>query len=79
MKNYLAIDPMALILSEEAFLIWSEIHHPNVPLVAEINKLIKAMTPAQRKVTIDNAKLLKIYGNTLIEYGKAIENAISKE
>jgi hypothetical protein len=77
MKNYLAIDPMALILSEEEFLIWYEIHHPNLPLVADIKKLMKAMTPAQRKVIVANAKLLIKYGNTIIDYGKTIEKAIS--
>ena len=76
MKEYVAIDPMAMILSEDAYLIWCEIHHPHVPKVAEIKQLIERMTKDQRKLAVSKAKTLVRYGEMLVECGKAIENAV---
>jgi hypothetical protein len=54
--NYVAIDPMAVILPERAYLIWVEIHHPNTPLVDDLAKLFKRMTAADKKVALGRAK-----------------------
>lgn len=75
MRNYEAIDPMAMILSEEAYLIWCEIHHPHEPKVAEIAELMKHMTPEQKKLAVTKAKSIIQYGEALVGYGKAVINA----
>jgi hypothetical protein len=67
----LAIDPMALILSETAYLIWVELHYPHVPKVAEIQAALRVMTPQERKAALSKAR-------TLAAYGKAVEAAIKK-
>ncbi len=49
--QYLAIDPMALILSEKAYLIWVEIHHPNTPLtLKDVAKAYSGMSAQEKKV-----------------------------
>ncbi len=66
----LAIDPMALILSGRAYLIWVEQHHPHVPKIAEIQAALRAMTPEERNAALSRAK-------TLAGYGQAVEKAIA--
>ncbi len=67
---YAAIDPMALILSGKAYLIWVEKHFPHVPKVSEIQEALQAMTPEDQKAALSRAK-------TLAAYGKAVEEAIA--
>jgi hypothetical protein len=67
----LAIDPMALILSETAYLVWVEQHFPHVPKVAEIQAALRVMTPQERKAALSKAR-------TMAAYGKAVEAAIKK-
>jgi hypothetical protein len=75
MKNYAAIDPMAMILSEDAFLIWCEIHHPNLPNIEEIKELFKRLTPEQKKLAVSKAKIMVQRGEALVVSGKTIINA----
>ena len=65
-----AIDPMALILSGRAYLIWLELHHPHVPKVADIQAVLRTMTPEERNAAV-------IRAGTLAGYGKAFEEAIA--
>jgi hypothetical protein len=65
-----AIDPMALILSGRAYLIWVELHHPHVPKVADIEAVLRTMTPEERNAAVIRAQ-------TLAGYGKAFEDAIA--
>lgn len=67
---YAAIDPMALILSGKAYLIWVEIHHPHVPKVSELQEAVRAMTPEEQKAALSRAK-------TMAAYGKVVEEAIA--
>ena len=69
-KSGLAVDPMALILPEEAYLIWAEMHHPNVPPLSEVQAVLRTMTPKARNAALTRAK-------TLVEYGKAYEKAMA--
>jgi hypothetical protein len=66
-----AVDPMYLILSGEAYLIWAEQHNPHVPKVAEIQAALRAMTLQERATALSRAR-------TLAEYAKAVEAAIEK-
>jgi hypothetical protein len=65
-----SIDPMALILSGRAYLIWVEMHHPHVPKVADIQAVLRTMTPEERNAAVIRAR-------TLAGYGKAFEEAIA--
>ena len=67
---YTAIDPMAMILSGKALDIWYQIHHPHAPKASTIQEVLKAATPEEVKATLSRAKVL-------VEYGKAVEEAIS--
>jgi len=71
MDEYVAIDPMAMILQGKAYLIWVEIHHPHEPSVAEIEQVFKRMTQDERKLAVARAK-------TFVAYGKAVEEAAAK-
>jgi len=73
--HQMATHPMAMILPPDVFLIWCEIHYPNLPKVAEIKQLFQGMTPEQRNATVSRAKTLVKYGETLAEYGKAVASA----
>jgi hypothetical protein len=67
---FLAIDPMALILSGRAYRIWLELHHPHVPKVADIQAILQTMTPEERNAALSRAR-------TVAQYGKAVEEAIA--
>jgi len=67
---YAGIDPMALILSGKAYLIWVEIHHPHVPKVSELQEAVRAMTAEEQKAALSRAK-------TMAAYGKVVEEAIA--
>ncbi len=62
-----AIDPMALVLSPAAYRIWWEKHHPHVPKVAEIQEVIRSMSPDERRAALDRARMLAAYGKVMEE------------
>jgi len=57
-SKFVTIDPMALILTGKALDIWYEIHHPHVPKVAEIQQVLRSMTPEEQKAALNRARLL---------------------
>ena len=71
-SKYAAIDPMALVLSTKAYLIWVEIHHPNVPRLSNVAEVINTMNIKEKKFALARAK-------TLIAYGKAVEESLEGE
>ena len=66
-----AVDPMSMILSNKAYLIWVEMHHPHEPSIAAIQATLKTMTPQERRSTIARAKELAAYGNAFEEAAAA--------
>jgi hypothetical protein len=60
-----AIDPMALLLSGKAYAIWSELHHPHEPRVADVVPAISAMSPQAREATLRRATVMARYGQTV--------------
>jgi hypothetical protein len=66
----LAIDPMALILPPKWYVFWVELRHPHEPKVAEIQQVLRLMTPDEQKAALDRARTL---GNV----GKAVEEAFA--
>ena len=71
-NHYQAIDPMALLLSSQAYYIWTQIHHPHVPSVGEIAKGLASLSEEEKKATLQRAKLLA-------EYAEAVQNALKVE
>jgi hypothetical protein len=67
----LAIDPMALILSGAAYLIWVEQHHPNEPPAVGVEAALRAMAPQEREAAMSKARMMAAYA-------KAVEVAIEK-
>ncbi len=67
--NYAAIDPMALILSDRAYLIWVEIHHPNEPALSKVAEVIKSLTAEEKKFAHARA-------TAMIAYGRAVEESL---
>ena len=65
-----AIDPMAMILSEQAYLRWVELKHPHLPSVAEVQQALRSATPQEKAATLDRAR-------TLAEHGKVVEQAVA--
>jgi hypothetical protein len=53
---FAAIDPVALILPERAYLIYVEMKHPHEPLVETFAKVAKEMTPAEKKEVLANVR-----------------------
>ncbi len=64
-----AIDPMAVILRGSAYVIWVQ-KQPHEPKVADIRRALRGMTPRERKDTLARAR-------SLVEYGKAVEEALA--
>ncbi|MFL6232423.1 MAG: hypothetical protein ACJ76N_04760 [Thermoanaerobaculia bacterium] len=69
--NERAIDPMSLILSEKAYRIWVEQHHPHVPKVANVRAVLQTLTPEEQSAALARAKVM-------IEYGTAVEKALGR-
>ena len=67
--KYAAIDPMALILSTKAYLIWVEIHHPHEPALPKVAQVIKTLSHEEKKFALARAK-------AMIAYGKAVEESL---
>lgn len=67
----IAVDPMALILSGSAYVKWVEQKNPHGPNAASVRAAARGMTAQERKATLGRAK-------SLIEYGKAVEEALAK-
>jgi probable HAF family extracellular repeat protein len=66
-----AIDPMALILRGEWYLIWTELHHPNAPRMSDLEAVIRMMPGPERRAALERARGLG-------ELGKRIELIIEK-
>ena len=66
-----ACDPMASILPLKWYLIWVEMHHPHVPSLDTIGKLVSQMSADERKLVVAQAKSVK----TLC---KAVEEGAAK-
>lgn len=64
-----AVDPMYLILSGNAYLIWAEQHHPHELKVAEITAALRIMTPRERDFALSRAR-------ALVAHGRAVEEAL---
>jgi hypothetical protein len=67
--KYAAIDPMSLILSDRAYLIWVELHHPNEPALSKVAEIVKSLSPEEKKVALAKA-------SALIAYGKSVEESL---
>ena len=62
-----AIDPMALVLSARAYLIWVELKHPHVPQVAEIRKFLATLSREDREQTAQSATALAAFSRNVQE------------
>jgi hypothetical protein len=67
----LTVDPMYLILSGKAYLIWVEMKHPHVPKVAEIEKILRTMSREEQNAALARAK-------AITEYSGLVEAAIAR-
>jgi hypothetical protein len=56
----LTVDPMYLILSGKAYLIWVEMKHPHVPKVAEVEKILRTMSREEQNAALARAKAITI-------------------
>ncbi|MBX9868472.1 MAG: hypothetical protein K2X63_01615 [Burkholderiaceae bacterium] len=64
--KYAAIDPMALILSDHAYLTWVEMHHPHEPALSKIGEVVRSLPAEEKRFALAKAK-------SFIAYGKAVE------
>lgn len=69
--KYAAIDPMSLFLSDRAYLIWVELHHPHEPALSKVAEVVKTLSPEEKKFALSQAK-------KLAAYSKAVTESLSK-
>jgi hypothetical protein len=67
-----AVDPISLILSGPAYLVWAEAHNPHVPDVADLAAALRSMTALERTFAIARARLLGDYANAVREAARVI-------
>ena len=67
----LTVDPMYLILSGKAYLIWVEMKHPHVPKVAEVEKILRTMSREEQNAALARAK-------AITEYSSVVEAAMAR-
>jgi hypothetical protein len=70
--DYVAIDPLALLLPGPVYVKIVEKLHPHVPKVAEIAEAARGMTAEERSFVLARAKIL-------IAYGQAVEEALKQK
>jgi len=59
---------MYLILSGRAYAIWTEWHHPHELKVSDMKKILRTMTPQEKKAANARAR-------QLVQCGKLVEEA----
>ena len=67
------IDPWALILPPEVYPRWVEGHNPHGPKVADVAKLLRGMTVAQRNLVVERAKTLSVQAGLVEEAAATIQ------
>jgi hypothetical protein len=67
MNTFVAIDPMALVLSEKAYLIYVEMKHPHEPALDAVRQMVKRLSADDKRVAIAQAKSLAEYGRAVLE------------
>lgn len=66
---YAAIDPLALLFPTDVYLILMEIRHPHEPLTAQLEEVVKRMSPEQKAYAHARVR-------TLTEYAGAVSKAL---
>jgi hypothetical protein len=69
--EYVAIDPLALLLPNRIYVITAEKLHPHVPKVAEIQEAMSDMTPEERTFVVARARALGAYAKAVEEAAAA--------
>jgi len=65
--EYAAIDPMALILTGRAYIIWTEWKHPHEPLdTGIIARAMEGLTLDERAVVVARAKEMIAFGKAVV-------------
>lgn len=64
---YESVDPMALILSGRAYLIWVELRHPHEPKVRDVQAALRDLPIEERRAVLGRAQALKHYGAVVEE------------
>ena len=71
--SIVAIDPLAMILTGDAYLKWVEMHHPHVPKVAEIRKAMTGMSTEERNFVRARVRTLGAFVKAVEEAAEAVE------
>jgi len=70
--DFVAIDPLALLLPGPVYAKIAEKLHPHVPKVAEIAEAASTLTSQEKSFVLARAR-------TLIAYGQAVEKALEQK
>lgn len=71
-SQYVAIDPLALILPEHVYVKVIEKLHPHVPKVAEVQEAMSSLGPQEKRLVLAKSR-------QLAAYARLVEEAIGKE
>lgn len=66
------VDPLAMVLTTEAYLIWCEIHHPRIDPLAGVREAVGELEPHERASLLTRIQRVD-------KYVKAIEVLASRE
>jgi len=67
MTPYVAIDPVALLLPTEAYIMYTNWKHPNEPANIVLEKVSKQMTVNQKAAACVQAKRYKGYADAVLK------------
>jgi glycerol-3-phosphate dehydrogenase len=70
-SDYVAIDPLALVLPSAVYVKLVEKFHPHVAKVAEIVEAAKGMTPEERAFVASRAQVMAAQASAVAEAMKA--------
>ncbi len=66
-NTFVAIDPMALLLTESVYQKWVELRHPHVPKVTEVQEVLRNLPAEEQKVILTRAQQLAEFANVIQE------------
>lgn len=67
----LLVDPLALMLSTEIYLIFQEILHPHVPVIDALAKSMEVATSEQREFVVKRAQMINEISTAVLKAAKA--------
>lgn len=66
-RSIVAIDPMKLLLTDSAYLMWIKGHYPHTPSGKEIEQFVASLTAEEKKASTKRAAKIEVLASAVIK------------